>query len=181
MSTLKIASQPICNAQALSDCQNGSFLFLISFADKSIGVYDLNLKSLLFQTQPNHSETIFDAQLNSKNPNILATSSYDGSIKIWNILNMKCLNTIEICPEKKTLTGNVNIVKEAIVYGVSWSPLDDFRLVAATYSGKILLVDTLNGKIVKEFKPGSNKPIHRIEWNQSCPQYIASGSKDGFL
>lgn len=179
MSNLKISSQPICNIQALSECQNGSFLFLISFIDKSIGVFDLNLKSLLFQTQPNHSETIFDAQINFKNPNILATSSYDGSIKIWNILNMKCLNTIEICQEKKA--DSLSIVKEAIVYGISWSPIEDSRLIAATYSGKILLVDTVNSKILKELKPGGNKPIHRIEWNKTCSQYIASGSKDGFL
>jgi len=133
----------------------------------------------LFQTESNHSETIFDARLNNKNPNILATSSYDGSIKIWNILNMKCLNTLENCDKNQPYP--TSIVKDAIIYGIAWSPIDEYRLVATTYGGKILLWDTQNCKLIKEQKPGGNKPIHRIEWNQTFPEYIASGSKEGFL
>ena len=147
--TMKISSLQIFNIHPLNDSTNGSFLFLISFADKSIGIYDVNLKKVLFQTEPNHSETIFDAQLNMKNPNILATSSYDGSIKIWNLLNMKCLNTLEVAHDK-TENANINAVKDAIIYGISWSPLDENRLVAATYGGKILLCDTQNSKIIKD-------------------------------
>jgi len=144
----------------------------------------MNLKTLLFQTEPNHSETIFDAQFNFKNPNILATSSYDGSIKIWNILNMKCLRTLEAVREKsttETINSHVNSVKEGITYGISWSPTDEYRLIAATYVGKIMLWDTQNCKMLKEVKPGGNQPIHRIEWNRDFPEYIASGSKEGFL
>ena len=94
---------------------------------------------------------------------------------------MKCLSTLEIIKDKTISNMNINVVKEGITYGVSWSPIEENRLVAATYIGKILLWDTLNCKVLKEVKPGSNQPIHRVEWNKNFPEYIASGSKEGFL
>jgi hypothetical protein len=35
-----------------------------------------------FSTQPAHSETIFDCRFKPSSPNILATSSYDSTIKV---------------------------------------------------------------------------------------------------
>lgn len=176
INTLKISSEQIFNVQSLKDCHNGSFLFLISFEDKSIGVYDMLSKTLLLKTQPNHSETIFDAQINYKNPNIVATSSYDGSIKIWDLHTMECKSTIEISEKKQQILD-----KNAIIYGISWSPIDVDRLVAASFSGKIILIDTSNCKIIKELKPGGSTPIHRVEWNKEHSEFIACGSKEGFL
>lgn len=97
---------------------------------------------------------------------------------------MKCLRTLEAVREKsttETINSHVNSVKEGITYGISWSPTDEYRLIAATYVGKIMLWDTQNCKMLKEVKPGGNQPIHRIEWNRDFPEYIASGSKEGFL
>lgn len=176
INTLKICSQSVFNVHSLKECENGSFLFLISFEDKSIGVYDMLSKTLLFKTEPNHSETIFDAQINYKIPNIIATSSYDGSIKIWDLHTMECKSTIEISEKKQQILD-----KNAIIYGISWSPIDVDRLVASTFAGKIILIDTKNCKVIKEVKPGGNSPIHRVEWNKDHSEFIACGSKEGFL
>ena len=95
---------------------------------------------------------------------------------------MKCLSTLEITKDKDKISyTNIDTVKEGITYGISWSPIEENRLVAATYVGKILLWDTLNSKVMKEVKPGSSQPVHRIEWNREFPEFIASGSKEGFL
>lgn len=45
--------------------------------------------------EPNHSETIFDTKFSRKDKNILATSAYDGNIRIWDINKMKCLKILE--------------------------------------------------------------------------------------
>lgn len=177
LNVFKISAKTISNVTPLNEFAGSSFFFLISFEDKSIGVYDIHSKSLLFKTEPNHSETIFDSQINYKNPNILATSSYDGSIKLWDLLTMKCISTIELSKEK-----NQKIIdKNSIIYGISWSPIDETRLVAATYAGKIVLIDTLNSIAIKEIKVGGVSPIHRVEWNKELSQYIACGSKEGYL
>lgn len=73
------------------------------YENKSIGVYDLLKKKKIFQSEPNHSETIFDAKFHPLNPMCLATSSFDGKIKIWNIKHYNCIQTLEL--EKRKNDG----------------------------------------------------------------------------
>jgi WD40 repeat protein len=54
---------------------------LLAFMDGSVGVFDYGLRNLEFITVPAHSETIFDCRFKSNNPDILATASYDSTIK----------------------------------------------------------------------------------------------------
>jgi WD repeat-containing protein 17 len=89
-------------------------------------VYDFGARKWEFLGEAGHTETIFDCQFKPTNPgnlinlrvlnfshvgfvvDILATGSFDGCVKLWNISTMKCLDT---------LNGN-----EGIVYCVAWSP-----------------------------------------------------------
>ena len=45
-----------------------------------------------------HIETIFDCKFKPDNPNLLATASFDGTIKVWDI---NTLEPVSILPGKK--------------------------------------------------------------------------------
>ena len=55
---------------------------ICSFKNGSISIYSLLKKKLEFCTEPGHTETVFDISINPSDKNILATASYDGTIKI---------------------------------------------------------------------------------------------------
>ncbi|KAI9197513.1 WD40-repeat-containing domain protein [Polychytrium aggregatum] len=63
-------------------------LFLIAFLDGSIGVFNLKKESWLFLKQGGHTETIFECDFKRNTSNaelLLATASFDGTVKIWGI------------------------------------------------------------------------------------------------
>ena len=60
---------------------------------------------MLFQ---GHVETIFDCKFKPDDPNLLATASFDGTIKVWDINTLTAVYTSP---------GN-----EGVVYSLSWAP-----------------------------------------------------------
>jgi len=55
-----------------------------------------------------HVETIFDCKFKPSDPKLLATASFDGTVKLWSVDD---LTTVQ------TTTGN-----EGVIYSVSWAP-----------------------------------------------------------
>uniref|UniRef100_A0A672ZD86 Uncharacterized protein n=1 Tax=Sphaeramia orbicularis TaxID=375764 RepID=A0A672ZD86_9TELE len=55
-----------------------------------------------------HVETIFDCKFKPDDPNLLATASFDGTIKIWDTNTLTAVSTSP---------GN-----EGVVYSLSWAP-----------------------------------------------------------
>ena len=55
-----------------------------------------------------HVETIFDCKFKPDNPDLLATASFDGTIKVWNINSWTAVDSSP---------GN-----EGIIYSISWAP-----------------------------------------------------------
>ena len=41
-----------------------------------------------------HIETIFDCKFKPDNPNLLATASFDGTIKVWDINTLEPVSTL---------------------------------------------------------------------------------------
>ena len=75
---------------SLSNSNFGKEGLLCTFKNGSVSVFNYNKKTLEYTSQPNHSETIFDMSFNDVDSNILATASYDGTIKIWSVSDMVC-------------------------------------------------------------------------------------------
>lgn len=55
-----------------------------------------------------HVETIFDCKFKPDDPNLLATASFDGTIKVWDINTLTAVYTSP---------GN-----EGVIYSLSWAP-----------------------------------------------------------
>lgn len=55
-----------------------------------------------------HTETIFDCEFKPDNPDLLATASFDGTIKVWDINTLTAVYTSP---------GN-----EGVIYSISWAP-----------------------------------------------------------
>ena len=84
---------------------------------------------LLFVSSKWVSCVVFDPQ----NPNILASCSYDQTIKIWDITSGSCLSTL-------TVDAGYG------VRSVSFSPKDNL-IAAGCHNGKIHLVDAVAGEV----------------------------------
>lgn len=151
-------------------------LYVMTFKDGSLGLFDVKKKKMVWNIEAGHSETIFEIRFKPSSSSVLATGSYDGYIKIWDINSMKVMQTFS--SQTKQPTG----AKEdtgRIVYCISWAPgLDDYRLVSAHANGDIYLWDYIKGKQLGKIRPGGDGPIYRLDWNQLNSEYIACGSNE---
>ena len=105
-------------------------------------MFDVKLCQSVYSSQPAHSETIFDCQLCPDDPEVsvcvfdtffshyfpsmlqtLATASYDGTVKLWNITTKQCL---------LDLKG-----QDGILYSLSWAPDGLGRLISAASTGQM--------------------------------------------
>lgn len=143
--------------------------FLLAFLDGSVGVWDYTTRHMDFLTISAHSETIFSVAYKYSSPDILATASYDSTIKIWNTSTtpMKCT---------QLLKG-----QEGVIYSVSWAPggEDENRLASSGSEGDIFIWDTSNGQVLLRAKHHS-KPAFGLKWNQIDKELLASTSSDGY-
>lgn len=145
--------------------QNGAAT-VCSFNDGSCGVYDLRKKSWDFLTEQAHTETIFDCIFKPNNPNHLATVSYDGFVKLWDLSTMTCIGT----------AGGT----EGVLYCASWSPSDD-RILTSSSSGKAIVMECSpgRGKVVFALQAHEEgKPSFRCAWNTVDPDFVVSTSSD---
>jgi len=103
---------------------------LVSCTDGSTVLYHIEKNVVEYETQAGHTETIFDATLSPLSADIVATCSYDSTIKVWNLQNSN-LN--------KTLIGN------GLIYSLDWSP-DAKYIIGATSNGACILWDAETGR-----------------------------------
>ncbi len=121
-----------------------------------------------FLTHPGHQETIFDLAFKPSDPNILATSSYDSTVKIWYTPTMKCLNTLE--------------GQAGVLYGLSWSPISNEsnsnnQLASCSSKGEVYIWDTETGIPVKKMHHHT-KAVYRVDWNKNNTDLLVSSSGD---
>jgi len=136
-------------------------------------------KSIEYATQPNHAETVFDMAFKPSNKDILATASYDGSIKIWETNQMKSIANLQKNHQNLTIE-NAKTFKHTIVYGVAWSPENPNQIASVTSRGEVHLWDTAKIRLLSELKPASESPMIRIDWSPVNPNLIAVGHSDGY-
>ncbi|XP_054635631.1 WD repeat-containing protein 17 isoform X4 [Dunckerocampus dactyliophorus] len=168
------------------------------FMDGGVGLYDMGAKKWDFLRDLGHVETIFDCKFKPDDPNLLATASFDGTIKIWDTNTLTAVHTSP---------GN-----EGVVYSLSWAPgthtsthshpytcthtftkvtfqwkwfcvcfEGDLNCIAgATSRNGAFIWDVRKGKIVTRFNEHGKNGIFCISWSHKDSKRIATCSGDGF-
>lgn len=158
--------------------QDYANLVLIACTNGSIALFNIEKKKIEFQTEPGHSETIFDLMFKPADKNILASCSYDGSIKIWDAPSMRMM--LSIHSEKKIGEIGHSISQKPggnnTIYGISWAP-DSDEIACIGGKGWVKVFNTVKGTLKYQVSPGGKG--FRIAWNQLNGRYILSSSTDG--
>ncbi|CAL4077100.1 unnamed protein product, partial [Meganyctiphanes norvegica] len=136
------------------------------FKDGGVGLYHLRRKQWIFNREHGHTETIFDCSFQPEDSDLLATASFDGSIKIWNINTMETVNT---------LPNRTNII-----YSLSWAPADLNCIVAGTSSGEVFIWDVGKHRILQDIAQHKDKKVFCVAWNHKDSRKIASAGESGF-
>ncbi|PIK60533.1 putative WD repeat-containing protein 17 [Apostichopus japonicus] len=124
-----------------------------------------------------HIETIFDCKFKPDNPDLLATASFDGTMKVWDVNSLTAVNSSP---------GN-----EGIIYSLSWAPakasentLTESVLINNTPQelpgNGVFIWDLNKGKTIKRFTEHAKASIFSVAWNQKDSRRIASCAADSF-
>jgi WD40 repeat protein len=132
-------------------------------SDGSVSVFNLQKNQTEFCIAAGHTDTVFDCAFDPTTPEIFATASYDGTIKIWNISTLSLM---------KTLRGG-----DTILYNCSWSRNGKFMAGSAS-DGHILLWDVDTGREVSRL-PLHAKASYAVAWSKSSDGLFCSTSADG--
>ncbi|EDV25063.1 uncharacterized protein TRIADDRAFT_25870 [Trichoplax adhaerens] len=136
-----------------------------TFADGGVGLYSLQQRRWEFLRDLGHIETIFDCKFKPTNPSLLATASFDGTIKVWDINTMTA---------KYASPGN-----KGIIYSVSWAPADLNCLAASTAKGGAFIWDVDKVKVIRRFTEHGKNAVYCVSWNQKDSRKIATCGADG--
>ncbi|KAL8558969.1 hypothetical protein ACOMHN_028281 [Nucella lapillus] len=137
-----------------------------TFKDGGIGLYDLGHRRWRFLRDQGHLETIFDCKFCPDNPDYLATASFDGTIKVWDIMTMQAV---------KTSAGN-----EGIIYHISWAPGDLNCIACCTMKNGIFIWNMNTGKVIKRIKDHGEGAVFSLSWNQENSKWIMSCGASGY-
>ncbi|XP_051025565.1 WD repeat-containing protein 17 [Acomys russatus] len=136
------------------------------FLDGGVGLYDMGAKKWDFLRELGHVETIFDCKFKPDDPNLLATASFDGTIKVWDINTLTAVYTSP---------GN-----EGVIFALSWAPGDLNCIAGATSRNGAFIWDVQKGKMIQRFNEHGKNGIFYIAWSHKDSKRIATCSGDGF-
>jgi len=136
---------------------------LFACVDGSIVVYDLERNCTAFKTCAGHTDTIFDCLFSVDDPDLFASSSYEGTVKIWRASTFELVRTL--------------YTSDSIVYKIAWSPRGNI-IAGATFKGTVILWDVHTGRECASIGKHS-KPIYGLSWNNLVDDLIVYGSGDG--
>ena len=143
---------------------------LFSLKNGALGVYNLKRQTSEFQTETGHFETIFGVDYCPSNKDLLASCSYDGTVRVWDSNNMKLLavndtnfNSVQARLEKK------------IIYSISWHPTET-KIAMSTVNGNLMIFDAMKNKQLSHITPIPNSQSFCVMWNQVEPKYLCMTS-----
>lgn len=99
-------------------------------------------KSIDYQTEAGHAETVFDLKFCPSNRDIIASCSYDGTVRVWNVNQMKLLainDTFRNSP--------LNKEEKHIIYSISWHPTD-YKIALSGSLGYMMIYDALKSRLL---------------------------------
>lgn len=174
--TIKLVSNPIGTTTKGSSAFNGCGVscalvlnnrrgMFCSLLDGSVLYFNLQRHQLEFQSSSGHTETIFDATFCPHSPDVLATVSYDQTIKVWSLVDASLMDTID--------------VKDGVIYSIDWNCKHNIVAVG-TISGSIFVYEMDTGKMLITFKY-HKKAVACVRWSKLEPDLLLSSSHDGCI
>ena len=139
-----------------------------TFADGAFVSYHLRKRHFDFVGEGTHTETAFSCAYSPVDAGLLATASYDASVKLWRM-------------DGRHRAGAL-LPKEngTVVYCVIWSP-DGAQLVTGDFNGTVRLWDVAASRCLAATLV-HNRAVYALAWQPSPGSTrVASVGHDGFL
>jgi WD40 repeat protein len=143
----------------------GNKRMLTAYNDGSISIYNMQRRQIEFKTSAGHTETIFDTKFSTCSPDVFATASYDGTLKIWHSSDFSL---------KKTIFCTTDII-----YSCDWSPSGNM-LASACSNGVVSIHDVDTGKELSKLLHHA-KACYFVAWNKLDHFLLASTAADNTL
>ena len=138
---------------------------LCRFRSGAVGLCELPRRTWAMFGRAAHTDTVFGAAFKPDDPSMLATCSFDGSVRIW--------DTRKAALHRDLLGEDVGVL-----YGIAWSPAPgDPRLATASSRGQLLLWHVDNGVMERRVDvrspgvvpphmthPGSPWAVYCVDW-----------------
>lgn len=159
LENIRVSSSGIIKA-TVDSC---SKRLLLACAGGNISVFHMQKMQEEFSSEDGHTDTIFDCEMSPLCPNILASASYDGTVKLWNLPNTSL---------HKTLQGTAG----ETLYSCDWSP-NAVYIVASSFVGELIIWNAETTKEVCRYSH-HKKQVYCVQWNKENPSLIASTGVD---
>lgn len=146
---------------------------LLAFTNGALQVFNIVRKRVEFQTEAGHAETVFDLEFCPSNKDLIASCSYDGTVRVWEASSMKLVqinDTLKNTPLSKE--------EKHIIYSLSWHPMES-KIALVGNHGYIMIFDCLKNKLITSLQPAGHNPSYKVDWNQLDPNFILMGSQSG--
>ncbi|GMH75682.1 hypothetical protein TL16_g06841 [Triparma laevis f. inornata] len=141
----------------------GTSRAICSFVDGSVTVFDMKKKQREFITPSGHTETVFGCEYSPSSPNIMATSSYDSTVKIWDTGTMSLQNTL--------------VGQSGVIYSMAWSNCGTY-LASSSIKGSVFVWDTQSGEALQKLSHHKQQPCYCVDWSKLGSCLIASTGAD---
>lgn len=92
-----------------------------------MSVYDLRGRFTCFETAAGHSDTVFACAFKPDDQNILATCSFDGAVRLWDVDTQQCIDFLQ---------GNCGPL-----YSLCWGPSGTNKVATTAGGGKLCIFD----------------------------------------
>lgn len=150
----KVADSPVIYGCYMPDDDK----VLFSLENGSVIIFDMKHRKKSFMLPPGHSETIFDLEYSPTNVDTFATSSYDGSIKVWDLKSDKISCHFKINEDKKTSNSDSD---KCSIFCLRWHRTDKNLILCGDSKATIRVLDLSKQKVVSQLKL-SNKESHHV-------------------
>ena len=138
---------------------------MATFTNGAVALYSPTKEKLLWNTTGGHTETVFACDFRSTDVNTLATSSYDQSIRIWDISSQPE-------PSCKAVLPRVT----STIYSLCWSA-DGVYIACGTANGEVVFYEVDKHLLVSKVQAHS-EPCFCVQWNTFDTRLIASAGQD---
>lgn len=142
---IKVSKHGIQDVQKVTDD-----IYLIKLANGQIMQFNIRTRCTLFVTDIGHTHQIQRAKINDSKCDLMATTGFDGTVRKWNLRNMK----LESIFQEKSVSR-----ADQVVQCIAWCkvkptakgvPADAYQNLAVigTSGGKVKLIDLAKNKVM---------------------------------